>query len=104
MSTSRNGTPLGDEEIAALLAAYDDALAAGALPASPKAPAENQSRLEDDLQGLHWLNKLRSSKPASQPADLAMPLVDSDDRYRLIRLHAEGGIAQALLAHNADLL
>ncbi|MFO0810515.1 MAG: protein kinase [Gemmataceae bacterium] len=76
-----------DPERAALLADYDDALAANAVPPIP--PTE-------DLAFLHLLDQLRVPQATTSETD-------SEARYVLRGLRAEGGVGQVWLAHDAEL-
>ena len=60
---SRDEAAPRDEEYAALLAAFDDALAGGAAPPRDGAPAELRPRLAEDLECLHLLHQLRPPAP-----------------------------------------
>jgi WD40 repeat protein/serine/threonine protein kinase len=110
---SRDEASVQEEQYAALLAAFDDALAGAAPAPGQDPPAEMRPRLEEDLAYLHLLHQLR---PALSDAPVPMandgPKVDSAsrprsegpvDRYRLIRLHAAGGVGQVWLVYDADL-
>src|SRR5260370_28550265 len=52
-----------EEQLADILAAFDAALAAGAPPPGNPAPAALQPRLEEDLECLQLLHRLRSGAP-----------------------------------------
>src|SRR5262245_45339795 len=106
---SRDEATPQEEQLAALLAAFDDALAAGASPPGNGAPAEMQPRLEEDLECLHLLHQLRPSsergadETSSAPHSTLRAPRSEEERYTLIRPHAAGGIGQVWLAHDADL-
>jgi WD40 repeat protein len=78
----------------AWLAAYDEALA------SRVAPPGGDSGPADDLAVLHLLDQLRPPRPAR---GLGETPSDSDARYVLRGLHAEGGIGQVWLAFDNEL-
>src|SRR6516162_8637552 len=100
-----------EEQFAAMLAAFDDALAAGMPPPGNDAPAAVQPRLEQDLECLQLLHHLRPSAAsldldaeaklhrndgsidaAAAPnfADSRVHQEGSGERYTLTRLHACG--------------
>src|SRR5579883_578970 len=96
-----------EEQYAALLAAFDDALA-GAPGPGPTPPADVRPRLEADLACLQLLNQLRppSAEGAAPPSEESASQPSAEEtveRYELIRLHAAGGIGQVWLVHDADL-
>ena len=128
-----NDAPTPDEQFASVLAAWDDALAAGVTP-RPAAgdPPELWGRLERALACLQRLQGLRPPHPsvASPAADTPLPdgptsgqvrtspanptpLIDSDKaiqavhesgpRYIRTRLHATGGIGRVWLAFDGVL-
>jgi WD40 repeat protein/serine/threonine protein kinase len=107
---SRDEATSQEEEFAALLAAFDEALAAGGALPDDAAPAEMRPRLAEDLKCLHLLNQLRP--PASDrgieidagpAASSESRAPGSEDRYSVLRLHAAGGIGQVWIVHDADL-
>jgi WD40 repeat protein/serine/threonine protein kinase len=114
---SRDEATPQDEQFAALLAAFDDALAAGTPPTDSDAPDAVRDRLNEDLECLQLLHQLRpdsvrrdgnpgNNPPLEEGAEMAGPQPDVAEpgmRYRLIRPHAVGGIGQVWLAYDADL-
>src|SRR5262249_179676 len=116
---SRDEATPQEEQYAALLAAFDDALAGGAPPprppTPPDTPPDRRPRLEDDLECLPLLHRLRPSECGVRNAECGMKDEDeprpeagelssiphsalrtphSEERYTVIRLHAAGGIGQ----------
>jgi WD40 repeat protein/tRNA A-37 threonylcarbamoyl transferase component Bud32 len=123
-----------DEQFASVLAAWDEALAAGATPrpATDGSP-ELWGRLERGIACLQRLQGLRPRSRATPPLDADTPPLDGparedvevhlspanlataasgetinytpdpDQRYRLTRLHATGGIGRVWLAYDSDL-
>jgi WD40 repeat protein/tRNA A-37 threonylcarbamoyl transferase component Bud32 len=100
---SRDQATPQEERFAALLAAFDDALATGAPPPGDTAPDALRPRLEDDLQCLQLLHHLRPTGPAPAPATPAAPAAACGPRYHLVQLHAVGGLGHVWLAHDVDL-
>src|SRR5262245_30929772 len=100
---SRDEVTPQEEQLADLLAAFDDAMAAGAPPPDHGAPAEIQPRLEEDLACLQLLHQLRPGPSEVPPIDSGLSTSEPGERYTLTRLHALGGIGQVWLAHDADL-
>src|SRR5437899_4929779 len=107
---SRDQATPPDEQYAALLAAFDDALAGGAAPPAGGAPADLRPRLEADLECLHLLHLLRPEPSEPRPSGSGSPSLpdgrgseEPGERYTPIRLHAAGGIGQVWLVHDADL-
>src|SRR5436309_2960186 len=99
---SRDEATPRDEEFAALLAACDDALAAGAAP--PRAaPAELRPRLDEALECLYLLNRLRPDPPADAPPGPGPDAGEPGERYTPVRLHGVGGVGRVWLVHDADL-
>jgi WD40 repeat protein/serine/threonine protein kinase len=107
-------TTAEEERLAALLAAYDDSLAAGVPPPDfDDGPTSIQPRLQEDLACLQLLNQLRPQPPLPSPTSstarhdgpepVSRPDGEPDDRYTLTRLHAVGGIGQVWLAYDAAL-
>ncbi|MBO0699210.1 MAG: serine/threonine protein kinase, partial [Zavarzinella sp.] len=94
---SRDEATAEERQLAALLAAYDDALAAGASP--PAAPPALRGRLADNLACLHLLHQLRPDPAELGPATPP----ETGERYVLVRPHASGGIGDVWLAHDVDL-
>ncbi len=92
-----------EEQLASLLATFDDALADGATPLCTGASAELQPRLEEDLECLLLLNRLRPGPGEAPAVDPELGVAGSGERYTPIRLHAVGGIGQVWLVHDADL-
>src|SRR5262245_6894715 len=92
-----------EEQLADLLAAFDEALASGAPPPGHGAPAAIRCRLEEDLECPHLLPRLRPGPSSAPPADPGPAAAAPGERYTLARLHAVGGIGQVWLAHDADL-
>src|SRR5437588_772489 len=88
---SRDEATPREEAFAALLAACDDALAAGAAPA-PDAPADLRPRLEDDLECLRLLDRLRPGPPAGAPPAPGPEPGETGERYTPVRLHGVGGV------------
>jgi WD40 repeat protein/tRNA A-37 threonylcarbamoyl transferase component Bud32 len=99
MSSPDQATPQ-DEQFAALLAAFDDALATGA-PPPDAVPAELEPRLRQDLESLRLLSRLRPDPDAGDPDGPGA--ADLGERYAVGRLHAAGGIGQVWLARDAAL-
>jgi WD40 repeat protein len=97
---SRDEATPQEEQFAALLAAFDDALAGAASPPAA-APAEMQPRLEEDLKCLELLHQLRPPSATSGPQEPGIP--NPDGRYTVLRLHAAGGLGQVWLVHDDDL-
>src|SRR6266511_5823730 len=90
-------TPPHDQECAALLAACDDALAAGS-PAAPPAdavPADLRPRLQRGLAGLRLLEKFWPRQPAETPDHDAGPAAAAPPRelgrFRIVRELGRGG-------------
>src|SRR5260370_30671232 len=116
---SRDEVTPQEEQLAALLAAYDDALAAGAPPPGDAL----QPRLQEDLQCLQLLHQLRpggTDKETGRPGDKetnatpvslspGLPVSRSaqqgepGERYTLASLPAQGGIGPGWLAHATHL-
>ena len=120
-----------DEQFASVLAAWDEALAAGATPGPATAGSpELWGRLERGLACLQRLQRLRphdrtaappladtppfdSSVPAVYQTPTGSPLAAPGDtvndssapggRYTRTRLHATGGIGRVWLAYDSDL-
>jgi WD40 repeat protein/serine/threonine protein kinase len=92
-----------EEELAALLAACDDALARGEAPDYPgleSAPPALRPQLDEYISCLRLLDQLRHREPVPPPsADEIGP----GERYTLTRLHACGGMGQIWLARDEDL-
>ena len=99
---SRDEATPQEEQLAALLAACDEALAKGAAPLADGAPDELLPRLEEDLECLHLLHHLRAERPA-QPRLAGGDGTAAGARYIPIRLHAVGGIGQVWLVHDNEL-
>lgn len=100
---NRDEGTVEEEKLAALLAAFDDALATGHRPPGGTPPPEVKPLIEENLEYLYLLHQLRpqgsaSSTTAHQPGESI-----AEERYTLARLHAVGGIGQVWLAHDADL-
>lgn len=113
-----------DEQFATVLAAWDEALAAGAAPgpATGGSP-EIWSRLERGLACLQRLQNLRPRDRSVAPTSADTPRLDNPTpepaatgsgetidyapepgrRYTLTRLHATGGIGRVWLAYDGDL-
>src|SRR5689334_20890476 len=86
----------GDAGRVARLAAYDDALAAGA---DTRAPRDTQAGPPaDDLALLRLLDQLRPAHPAPPPTTL-----HPGARHVLRRLPPPGGIGEVWLAHDTEL-
>src|SRR5262249_48610591 len=108
---SRDEATPQEEQLADLLAAWDDALAAGSPPPDDGAPAGMRPRLEEDLECLQLLHQLRCGPPLpaggedreeAEPAGRE-PAAEAGSRYTLIRPHASGGVGEVWLARDADL-
>lgn len=99
---SRDEATAREEQLAALLAAYDDALATGQVPPGDSPPPEVRPLVEDNLECLFLLHQLRPTTPP-HPAPHQPGESIAEDRYTLDRLHALGGIGQVWLAYDADL-
>jgi WD40 repeat protein/serine/threonine protein kinase len=114
---SRDQATPQDEEYAALLAGLDDALTRGAAalnealagaagPLAGETPAAMEPRLKEDLECLHLLHQLRADghePPVPGPVDPNSPTEKPGEHYKVIRLHAAGGIGQVWLVHDAEL-
>src|SRR5579884_2303445 len=92
-----------DEQFAALLAAFDDALASGTPPPADATPAGLEPRLRQDLECLRLLGHLRPGTPGAVGAEPAPAETDSGERYVLLRRHAAGGLGEVWLARDAGL-
>jgi WD40 repeat protein/serine/threonine protein kinase len=91
-----------EEELAAFLAAIDDALADNIPPPAAKPSEAIQARLNDDLNWLHLLHQLRQPGSAAEPVE-SSAAEEPAPRYTVIRLQGEGGVGQVWLVHDADL-
>jgi WD40 repeat protein len=89
--------PPADPPAADQLAAFDDALASGGLPAPDLRPPA-----ADDEILLRLLDQLRPRATNLASANASTSL-EPERRYVLKGLHAAGGIGQVWLAHDADL-
>jgi WD40 repeat protein/serine/threonine protein kinase len=97
-----------EEEIAACLRSYDDALASGASLSridGPEIPPDLRTLLKDELDCLHLLDELRPRPEGAPPAahGAIRTCDDADTRYKLTRLHAVGGVGQVWLAYDVEL-
>jgi len=89
-----------DEQFADLLAAYENALVAGApSPAAVRPPPELQKRLQDALSCVHMLQQLWPA-PATAETD---PEPRFGERYQQGRPHAGGGVGQVWLVYDTVL-
>ncbi|OAI39250.1 hypothetical protein AYO40_01385 [Planctomycetaceae bacterium SCGC AG-212-D15] len=91
-----------EEELAALLAAFDDALADDLPLPAANPPASLQNRLAEDLECLHLLHQLRYKGADPSPIE-SSSADEGGPRYTVLRLQGEGGIGQVWLVHDADL-
>ena len=94
-----------DEEYAALLSAFDDALAGAALPPADGHAAALPPRLAEDLACLHLLHQLRAGPEPEKrsPEPGAENASEAGEHYSVLRLHAAGGIGQVWLVHDSEL-
>jgi eukaryotic-like serine/threonine-protein kinase len=91
------------QELSRWLAAYDDALASGAVPPPPGAGAGAAAPgLGEDLELLHLLDRLRPhQRPREADAGAAAP--EEEARYVLCGLRAVGGVGEIWLARDTAL-
>src|SRR5262249_60870745 len=92
--------PPSEEQLAELLAAFDDALAGGTKPPAGDTPSDHRNDLQEDLACLQLLHRLR---PAPRAADPRPEAAASEARYAAARMHAVGGIGQGWLAHDVEM-
>jgi WD40 repeat protein/tRNA A-37 threonylcarbamoyl transferase component Bud32 len=100
---SPDQAPPPEEQLAELLAAFDDALASGTAPPAGSTPFDGRTDLREDLACLELLHQLRPG-PGAAPAFGPGPETPaSEARYTAARLHAVGGIGQVWLAHDVEM-
>jgi eukaryotic-like serine/threonine-protein kinase len=97
-----------EEDIAACLREYDEALASGEKSSvldGPELPADLRAQLKEDIDCLHLLDGLRQRHAGEPLSDAQLPGTNDEalDRYRLTRLHSVGGIGQVWLAYDIEL-
>ncbi len=93
-----------EEELAAHLERFDEALLAGAEQPEQVLPAEVRARLDEHLTYTRELRELLSDKAESQNlAGMESTPRSGGGSYVLKRMHATGGIGQVWLAHDAEL-
>jgi eukaryotic-like serine/threonine-protein kinase len=91
--------PVQEMELASLLAAHDDQLAAGAAALEPcgGAPPAFGQRWREDEELLRLLGRLRPRGEEKNERE------SGDDCYELLRLHASGGMGRVWVARDAAL-
>ena len=93
-----------EEELAAHLERFDEALLAGAEQPEQALPAEVRARLDEHLAYTRELRELLSGKAESQNlVGMESTPRSRGGSYVLERMHARGGIGQVWLAHDVEL-